>query len=258
MTLRGVIGVPPDRDSVVAPQVAGRVSKVLVREGDKVTSGQLLATVDDPALEPALREASAGRAAARAALKNADAALARARRLLEEGIAPRRQVEDAQAQQASAAAALETADAHAALAQKQRDRRRVTAPIAGVVVHVLRRTGELVNGTPSTPVVEIADPATLELRADAPAADLVRVHPGSAVHIELDALPGQTLAGKVVFVSPAVEHRHLAGRGAGVHRPAARGRRRPAQARPGRPHDDRGTEQRQRGGGAGRGGAARR
>jgi len=79
------------------------------------------------------------------------------------------------------------------------------APIAGVVVHVLRRAGELVDGTPATPVVEIADPEHLELRAEAPAAALVRVHEGDAAEIRIDALPEHALRGRVVFVSPAVD-----------------------------------------------------
>lgn len=205
VTLRGVIGVPPDRDAVVAPQVAGRLSEVRVHEGDRVSRGDLLATVDDPALEPALREAEAARAAARANLDNANATLTRARRLLDQGIAPRRQVDDAQARQAGAEADYQAAQARAALARKNHDRRRVTAPISGVAVRVLRRAGELVDGTPATPVVEIADPTVLELRADAAAEDLVRVREGSPVSIELDALPGRTLTGQVVFVSPAVD-----------------------------------------------------
>ncbi len=205
VVLRGTVGVPPDRDAVVAPAASGRLLEVKVREGDRVKAGDVLATVDDPTLGPAVRESEAATAAARANLVNADAALARVKRLFDQGIAPRRDVEDAEAKRASAAAEVAAAGARGDLAHHQQSRARVTAPIAGVVVHVLRRAGELVDGTPATPVVEIADPATLEIRADVPANQLVRIREGTAVEIDLDALPGTPLHGAIVFVSPAVD-----------------------------------------------------
>jgi RND family efflux transporter MFP subunit len=205
ITLRGVVGVPPDKNAIVAPAVAGRVLEVKVHEGDRVAAGAALATVDDPALAPAVREAEATVTAAIAAKANADTALARAQRLLDQGIAPRRDVDDALARAASTASDVAAAEARRDVAVRQRDRAHVTAPIAGVVVHVLRRAGELVDGTPATPIVEIADPVALEIKADVPPADLVRLRDGVAAEIRLDAVPDAPLVGKVILVSPAVD-----------------------------------------------------
>ncbi len=203
--LRGVVAVPPERDAVVAPQVPGRLLKMNVREGDRVAAGDLLAVVDDPSLSAGIDEADAAAASAKAKLANANAALARAKRLFDQGIAPRRDLEDATATQAAAAADSRAASARLGLASRQRDRAHVRSPIAGVVVRVIRRAGELVDGTPATPIVEIADPVTLELRADAPASELVRVPVGAKGEIELSALPDQALHGTVIFASPAVD-----------------------------------------------------
>lgn len=205
VTLRGVVAVPPERDAMVAPQVPGRLVTVKVHEGDRVNAGDLLAVVDDPSLAAGTAEAAAAAAAARANLDNATAALARAQRLFDQGIASRREVEDATARRAAAAADSAAATARDKLAVRQRDRARVKSPIDGVVVRLLRRPGELVDGTPATPIVEIADPVTLELRADVPAADLVRVEDGAKGQLRLGAMPDQPLGAKVVFVSPAVD-----------------------------------------------------
>ncbi len=205
LELRGIVGVPPDRSATVAAAVTGRVVAIRVHEGDVVAQGALLATVDDPALTPAVAEGDAAVGAAQAALANAEAARTRARRLVDQGIAPRRDVEDAEAKHATAVADLATAAAHRDLARRQLDRARVVAPIAGVVVHVLRHAGELVDGTAATPLVEIADLATLELRADVPAAELVRVRTGQAAEVALDALPAQPLHATLVAVSPAID-----------------------------------------------------
>lgn len=205
IALRGVVSAPPDRDAVVAAAVAGRLASVNVREGDRVKAGQLLATVDDPSLGAAVGVEDAARAGAVAGLKSADAALARARRLLAKGIAAQREVEEAEARRAAAAAELRAIDARRSGALRQRDRAHVKSPIDGVVVRLHRHAGELVDGTPASPIAEIADPSSLELRADVAAADLVRVAEGTPVTIQLDALPGVELAGAILFVSPAVD-----------------------------------------------------
>lgn len=202
--VRGVIGVPPDRSATVASTVAGRIAELRVHEGQAVAKGAPLATVDDPSLAPAVAESSAAVSAAQANVTNAEAALARAQRLVDQGIAPRRDVEDAAARKATAAAELASAKAKLGLAGGQQSRAHVVAPLAGVVVHVFHHLGELVDGTPATPLVEIADSSTLELRADVPAADLVRMRVGQAAEVALDALPGQKLAATIAAISPAV------------------------------------------------------
>ncbi len=205
VSLRGVVAAPPDREASVAPQAAGRVVGLRVHEGDKVKAGDLIATIEDPTLSEAVVESDATRGSAQAALANADAALARAQRLFDQGIAPRRDVEDAQARRAAALAEAQAADARGGLARQQRNKARVTAPIPGVIIKVWRRNGELVDGTPATPLVDIADPSQLELRADAPAAQLVRLREGAGVGTRLDAVPGVVLPGKLIFVAPAVD-----------------------------------------------------
>ena len=205
VSLRGVVAVPPDRYAVVAAGVAGKIVEVKVHEGDAVTAGQLLAVVEAPEVEAAVREADAARGAAKANVDAAEANLVRLRRLLDAGIAPRRELDDAEARRAGAGAELRAADARLELARRDQDKQRLRAPIAGVAVRVLRRAGELVDGTSATAVVEIADPATLEMRADAAGADLVRVPDHAEVEIHVDALPDVALRGHVVFVSPAVD-----------------------------------------------------
>jgi cobalt-zinc-cadmium efflux system membrane fusion protein len=106
---------------------------------------------------------------------------------------------------AFAAAELRAAKAKREQAETQRERARVKAPIAGTVVRVLRRAGELVDGTSATPLAELADPSAMELRADAPAADLVKLTDGMPAEVRLDALPDAPLAGQILAVSPAVD-----------------------------------------------------
>ena len=202
--VRGVVGVPPDRGATVASTVVGRIAELRVHEGQRVAKGAPLATIDDPSLGPAVAEGDAAVSAAQAAVANAEAVLARANRLVAQGVAPRRDAEEAEARRATTAADLATARAKQGLARRQLDRAHVVAPIAGVVVHLFRHVGELVDGTPTTPLAEIADSTTLELHADVPAADLVRMRVDQHAEVILDALPDQHLVATITAISPAV------------------------------------------------------
>jgi RND family efflux transporter MFP subunit len=203
--LRGTVSPLPERDAQVAAQVAGRLLRVQVREGDVVGVGQPVASVDDAPLVDDARAAQAVVARTRAELENAKATSTRVQRVFEHGIAARQEVDDAKARADTTAAAQSEAEAAAHRAERQVERATVRSPLKGVVVRVLRRPGELVDGTPATPVVEVADPSQLELTADATASDLVRIQKGQTADVVVAALPQASWTGKVAAVSPAVD-----------------------------------------------------
>jgi RND family efflux transporter MFP subunit len=203
--LRGTISPMPDRDAQVAAQVAGRILKVLVREGDVVAVGQTVARIDSGPLADDAQAAQAVLAKARAEVKNAEATAARVQRVFEHGIAARQEVDDATARAAAARATQDEADAAARRAQRELERASVASPLSGVVIRLIRRSGELVDGTPGTPIVEIADPSELELSADATAADLVRLQLNQPAEVTVAALPSASWKGTIVVVSPAVD-----------------------------------------------------
>jgi RND family efflux transporter MFP subunit len=161
--------------------------------------------VENPSLASDRENAAASVASAQASLNNAEHALERERSLFDQGINARRAVEDAEARVASARADLSAAEAQTHLAAHQSARAQVRAPLAGTVVKVMRGTGELVDGTPSTPIVEVANTSTLELGCDVASSDLVRINEGSDAAVHLDALPEQTIGGKVVRIAPTVD-----------------------------------------------------
>ena len=203
--LRGVIAALPGRDSILAPQVSGRVVEMKVGDGDAVKKGQLLARIDAAVLEDQGKEADAVRARMHAERQSAEATLVRVQRVFEHGIAARQEVEDAQARLASAIAAEAEAQSAAHRANQQTSWSLIQAPFDGVVLKVLRRPGELVDGTSATPVLEVADPSQLELVADATAQDLVRMAKGRTATITSSALPGVSWQAEVSMVSAAVD-----------------------------------------------------
>ena len=179
--------------------------QLLAREGDRVTAGQPVARVDDAPLVDLAKEAEAALEKTKAERRNADATRARTERVFEHGIAARQEVDDAATRAATARATESEAEAASKRARRQVDRATVRSPIAGVVVRLLRKPGELVDGTPATPVMEVADPSQLELVSDTPTPDLVRIAKGARADLTVAALAGLRWSGTVAAVSPAVD-----------------------------------------------------
>jgi RND family efflux transporter MFP subunit len=165
----------------------------------------VLAEVDGRQARDAALQAKAAMAGAQAALVNATVTAERTSRLLEHGIAARQEVDDAQARLASARAAaaaaqsaLDAADRNAAFAT-------VRAPIAGVVLRTVRAPGDLLDGTPATPLLELGDPAFLNLLVSAVPRDLVELAVGQVGEARFEALPDKRYRVTVSTIAPMID-----------------------------------------------------
>jgi RND family efflux transporter MFP subunit len=206
----GVIAPPPKVDAIVSSPVAGRVGQVAVEEGDHVEAGQMLATIEDPALPAGSIEAKAGVASAQAAKFAAEQDVARQQRLVDTGIGARKDLDEARARLAAANAELDAAKARSGLATTNLSRRELRAPRAGTVLHVWKKVGESVDGTAATPVVEIADLSVLELHAQVSPTMLAPLKEGMPASVRVLGRD-TTVDAKVVRVAPAVDSTTLLG-----------------------------------------------
>lgn len=218
---------------VVAAPVTGRLLRIALEPGDRVRRGDAIARIqpESPALLDARTRAEAqaaiesaraalGRARAEeqraaAALAQAERELARTRRLAEAGVVP---TQDLDVREADARLARETASAaefgvRAATAELRRAEARlmpgsgapgaaavaVRAPADGVILRRLRESETLVPA--GEPLVEIGDPADLEIVADLLSTDAVRVKAGARAIVEQ---PGtsETLEAMVRRIEP--------------------------------------------------------
>ncbi|MGB5698012.1 MAG: efflux RND transporter periplasmic adaptor subunit [Polyangiales bacterium] len=204
-SLRGTVVPQPDRDAIVSPQVAGLLLRVLVREGDMVKEGAVIAEVESRPFQDALHQAEALLTQARAQHEAAALATSREEHLFERGISARQALEAAQAAEGQADGAIASAKAQIDLARQNVERATVRAPIKGVVVKLFRRVGEVVDGTSATPIMEIADPTSLELAGSVGATDLVSLSAGQLATVSFEALPGRTFSASVRAVSPSID-----------------------------------------------------
>src|SRR5438034_6815009 len=205
VTVTGTIAALPNRDAKVSSLVQGRIAGMMVAEGDHASQGQVLAKIEDRPFLDQIQQAQAAVEQAQANVENARLNRDRNEGLLERGIAARKDVEDARTQLSVNQAALHQAEAALALAKLQLARTEVRSPLAGTVVKRFASVGEQVDGTAATPLFEIADLNEVELFGNVPALYLGKIRVGARLPVTTDAFPAQTLAGKVVAISPAVD-----------------------------------------------------
>lgn len=176
------------------------VEQVLVREGDRVRSGQLLARLDAGELEALRRSADADRASAQADLSTAQwnaeqsEELFKAGAIAEGDVRARRQAVDA------ARARLAATEARLRTAQRDLDATRVTAPAGGTIERRLVQTGERV--TRGAQLFSLVRAEVLELAAAVPARAAAALRIGQTVRFTAD---GRAFTGRVARLSPTID-----------------------------------------------------
>jgi RND family efflux transporter MFP subunit len=185
-----VTGRPGHVASLGAP-TATRVSHVYVSEGTRVTAGQPLVELDRTAIDATAQ-------AGESALTAAQQAYERAERLNREGVAPRKDVEQAAADVAKARAEAVAARRAAQLAV-------LRSPIAGVVTRLTAVLGASVDG--NQPLVEVADPGALDIVFTVTPTEAARVKANARVTLSAgQKAGGEPLgSGTVAQVAAAVD-----------------------------------------------------
>lgn len=171
--------------ATLSAPAGGRILRVLVSQGTTVSRGQPLVELDPAPFMAAEQSASA---AATAAEQN----YARTQRLANEGIAPRKDVEQAAADLAKARSDLVAARRDAQLAT-------LRAPIAGVVTRLSASIGAAAD--PAQPLVEIADPSAPDILLGATPTDAARIRPGAKVTLSA----GQSASGEPLGIADVID-----------------------------------------------------
>lgn len=184
----------------VKARVPGELLGLTVREGDSVTTGQVLAHIDPLESRARLSQARQQAQAAQAQVDIAQRSYDNNRALVNQGFISGTALETSQANLAAAQATRAAAQAGADLAAKSLDDSVLRAPIAGQVSQRLAQTGERV--AVDTRVLEIVDVRQLELEATLDAAQAIRVKPGQVAQVQV-AGEKQAVNATVVRLNPS-------------------------------------------------------
>ena len=170
------------------PEVSGRITDILVHEGQEVADGTPLFKVDDAELKSQVAQAEADRQMARHALE-------RTKQLIAQNASSTSDLEQAQAKSQSA-------DANYDLLKTRLDRTIVRAPFAGVTGRRLVSIGTYVSS--QTPLITLQSVNPQHASFDVPERYADRLRRGQLVSFQVAALPGKNFSGEVVFVDPVV------------------------------------------------------
>jgi membrane fusion protein (multidrug efflux system) len=149
----------------VRPQVGGVVTQVMVREGQPISAGDIIAMVDPATYEADVAVAEASVVSAEARLPTAQAKVDRYETLVASGGISQAELDTANVDLAQAKAALAGAQAQLKVANLTLDRSTITAPISGIVGAVNVQVGSLLtaNQADGLTVIRQVDPADVTL-----------------------------------------------------------------------------------------------
>jgi membrane fusion protein YbhG len=200
LTLYGDIDI---REVQPAFNDTGHITAILVQEGAVVKRGDLLATLDDTRYAAALAQAKATAEAAQVTYLNDATTYRRYASLAATSAVTIQQRDDAKAAMDAARASHEAAVDAVALAQRQFDDTRLYAPLDGVVEDRILEVGDMAS--PSTPVLTVALPSPLWVRAYVPETEFGRIRLGMAATVNTDSYPGRVYRGWIGYISPTAE-----------------------------------------------------
>ncbi|SMX37800.1 efflux RND transporter periplasmic adaptor subunit [Octadecabacter ascidiaceicola] len=181
----------PDRDTMMRAETSGDIAEVLVRKGQDVSAGDVIARFD-----PTSNEADANRAAED--LASAERELQNAQQLLERGVATTDRVVEARA-------SLAAVQAQMTAVQQAADALTITAPFGGRIETLDLDEGEFVSA--GTEVGRLVDITPLTIAIQVPQQSLTRLAVGQPATVRF--ITGEEKTGVVTFVgtSAAAETR---------------------------------------------------
>lgn len=206
VTAPGVVESDPARTVSVLPPGTGRVREVRVALGDRVQRGQVLASIESPDLAQAYADYDKAAAAAVLAAKN----LKYQEEQFRIGAAAQRDLESARNDQSQAAAEYERARVRLRAMGASEDAHgegrllTVRAPATGSITAFAIARGATINDD-TQPIMTLADLSVVWVTALIAERDLGGVARNQDAEITVDAYPGRTLHGKVLFVADVIE-----------------------------------------------------
>jgi RND family efflux transporter MFP subunit len=200
---------------VVSP-VAGQLSKVQLKAGDKVAKGQTLATVRSGELLQRVEKIAAALEAATADLRQKESRLAEAEKALERAnefhsrdLIAGRDLKEAEAARDMAHAQWVLTHAQVAEQQAALEQTRyllaiskLVAPLNGVLTRIPPESADVQT---STPIFSLSALEPLKVMIEIPDTDLAIVRDGVAAQVRADALPDRVFEGRVTLLQPQLE-----------------------------------------------------
>lgn len=183
--------VMTNQNVLVYPQMPGTLYKIYVKEGQRVSKGQLLGAIDDGGLSSQL-------ALQKTQLTLAKTTFERQKRLWEQNIGSEIQYLQAKAQ-------FEAQESGVKQLESQVGKSSLRAPFSGIVDEVIKDQGTVISPGPGSEVFRVVNLKNMHIEVEVPEAHLGTVTAGKSVEVHFPIL-GSTVQSKVSqtsnFINP--------------------------------------------------------
>jgi len=200
LTLYGNVDI---RQVQLAFNGSERIAQMLVKEGDPVKKGQLLAMLDTATLQQKVRKAEADSEAARLASVNAANTYRRTSKLVDQHFVAQQQADDARTASDAAQAGFHAAQAGLELTRRALADATLYAPDNGIIQERILEPGDMAS--PQRPVYTLAMTDPLWVRVYVKESDLGRIRPGMRAAVATDSYPDKRYNAWLGFISPTAE-----------------------------------------------------
>jgi membrane fusion protein, multidrug efflux system len=187
--LTAVGSLRSDETVILRPEVAGRISQILFKEGERVSKGDVLVKLDDSVQRADLDKA-------RANLTLSKTKYERSVDLRNKGFLSSQAQEEAENN-------LKVAQADAELMQARLSKTAIRAPFSGTIGLRLVSVGDYVKEGQDLVNLESLDPLKVDFRV--PEVAMSQVKTGQTLQVTLDALPDKVYDGRVYALNPLLD-----------------------------------------------------
>ncbi|NYJ26581.1 efflux RND transporter periplasmic adaptor subunit [Allomuricauda sp. ARW1Y1] len=184
--------VMTDQNVLVYPEMAGTLYRVYVKEGQRVSKGQLLASIDDGGLSSQLAQL-------RTQAELAKTTFERQKRLWEQNIGSEIQYLQAKTQYEAQQSAVKQLES-------QVGKSSIRAPFSGIVDDIIKDQGTVVSPGPGSEIFRIVNLSDMYIDVEVPESHLPNVTPGKEAEVYFPVL-GESITTQVRqtgnFINPS-------------------------------------------------------
>lgn len=190
------------QSAMVKARVTGELMDLVVREGDLVKAGQVMARIDPTEYQARERQAKQQADAAQAQVEIAQKQFDNNKALVDQGFISQTALQNSAASLNGAKATHMAAMAALDVARKALDDAIIRSPISGQIAQRLAQPGERM--ALDARIVEVVNLSQLELEAALPAADASLVRSGMKAQLKVEGMD-EAVAAKVLRINPAAQ-----------------------------------------------------
>jgi RND family efflux transporter MFP subunit len=182
----------------ISTRVMGRITNIFVKTGDRVSKGQILATVWDEDIRAKRAQVDAMITEAEGAYASAQRDFDRFNNLYKQQSATAKELDNVTLQYNSAQARLAATRQMRSEINANLSYSSLTAPFDGVVSQKLAEVGSIAN--PGIPVLTIEQDGILQVSASIAESDISKIHMGDTATVQIKST-GKFFDGKIVQVN---------------------------------------------------------